>query len=409
MPTYPLTTLSAKITSAGITAPSYADILASLQASFKIIYGSDIYIAPDSQDGQLLAIFAEAINDNNQAMVAVFQAFSPTFAQGVGLSSVVKINGIKRLIATNSTAVGDVIGQAGAVINNGIVQDVNGNKWNLPATVIVPISGTITVTVTAQQVGQIIAPAGTINKIASPTLGWQSFVSTIDAIPGSPIETDAELRLRQSQSVTLPGQTTVEAISAAVGNVTGVQRHAIYENPTGSTDANGLPAHSFSIVVDGGDVAAVGSAIASRKPPGIQTYGTTSVPITDEAGLTSVINFFELAFTDVYVHVAATALDGYVSTTGDALVAAINAFINGLEIGEDVYLSRVYAPATLSGDAATGVTGQSQAALDVLRDTYNITSLTIGFTALTLGTSDLVVPFNYTAQSLLANITLAII
>ena len=87
----------------GIFKPDYADALAYLEAEFRAIYGEDIYIEPDSQDGQMLAIFAAAIDGCNAQAVAIYNAFSPSSARGVGLSSVVKINGIKRLVASYST------------------------------------------------------------------------------------------------------------------------------------------------------------------------------------------------------------------------------------------------------------------------------------------------------------------
>ena len=58
MPTYPLSTLAATISATGISAPTYDEILTSLQTSFQSIYGSDAYISADSQDGQMLAVFA---------------------------------------------------------------------------------------------------------------------------------------------------------------------------------------------------------------------------------------------------------------------------------------------------------------------------------------------------------------
>ena len=64
--TFPLATLAAAVTSAGIAAPSYSDILTSLQTSFRAIYGADVYLGADTQDGQLLAIVALAIHDANQ-------------------------------------------------------------------------------------------------------------------------------------------------------------------------------------------------------------------------------------------------------------------------------------------------------------------------------------------------------
>ena len=173
----PLSTLAATVGPAGISAPTYADILESLQESFQGIYGSDAYIAPDSQDGQLLALIAAAINDANQMAIKVYQSFSPTYAQGAGLSSLVKINGITRDIPTNSMATGNVVGTPGTIVAGGVVSDANGNLWNVPTTTI-PGGGSISVTVTAQQPGAIVAAAGTINKITTPILGWTSFLST---------------------------------------------------------------------------------------------------------------------------------------------------------------------------------------------------------------------------------------
>ena len=139
--THPLPTLGPTIALAGMTVPSYSDIYQSLVASFKAIYGSDIYVAADSQDGQWLGVLAKAINDSNLAALAVFQSFSPTYSQGTQLSSLVKINGLDRLDSSRSTVDLTIGGDIGTVILNGVVKDVNGNKWDLPATVTIPGSG----------------------------------------------------------------------------------------------------------------------------------------------------------------------------------------------------------------------------------------------------------------------------
>ncbi len=393
MPTYPLATLAPTVDMTGISAPSYTDIYQSLVASFQAIYGSGIYISPDSQDGQWLAILAKAISDSNQAAVAVFQAFSPTYAQGAALSSLVKLNGLLRSVATNSTAIGTVTGVAGTIITNGVVQDANNNLWNLPASVVVPIGGSISVTVTAQKQGNIIAQSGTINKIYTPQLGWQSFASTGDAVPGMPIETDAALRSRQSVSAALPALGIRDAIYAAIGNVVGVTRLAVYENDTGTTDANGIPAHSLSAVVQGGSSADIGAAI-SRKPPGAQTYGTTPVVVYDTYGLPTTINYFQLASVQIYFAVTIKALPGYVSTTGAALVAALVDFVNSLEIGEDVYAAQTQAAASLIGSA--------------IGQTFYITSFTLGLSAAPVGTANLVIAFNEAAACSAANVGLTV-
>ena len=87
----------------GVSAPSFADILSYLQAQYRAIFGDDVYLGNDSQDGQFLGIVAKAIHDSNSALVAAYNSFSPATGQGNGLSNNVKINGLARLVASNST------------------------------------------------------------------------------------------------------------------------------------------------------------------------------------------------------------------------------------------------------------------------------------------------------------------
>ena len=391
---FPLPTLAPVVNSAGISAPPYSDIYQSLIASFQAIYGTDIYIAPDSQDGQWLAVLAAAINDSNQAAIAVFQAYSPFYAQGAGLSSQVKINGLAREIATNSQSQGNVVGQVGTVIVNGVVKDENSNLWNLPASVTIPVSGVISVTVVAQKLGAIIASAGTINSISNPQLGWQSFVSTVNAEPGAVVESDAALRARQVFSTALPSLSIKNGIEAAIGNVNGVTRFFVYENDTGITDINGIPAHSISPVVEGGLSDLIGKAIQIKKPPGIQTYGSTPVVTHDSKGFPITVNYFILAEVAIYFEITIKALDGYLSSTGVAIRTAVMSYVNGLAIGEDVYPSQVQGAASLIG---TG-----------LNDTFYITAFKLGLSVPTLDFIPIVIAFNKGANNILANTTLII-
>lgn len=390
--TFPLATLACTIDSTGISGPAYSDILASLQASFQSIYGSDIYIEPDSQDGQWLATLAQMIYDGNQADITVFNGYSPTYAQGAALSSQVKINGLRRDSSSNSTAVVNVGGQVGATISNGVVQDSNKNLWDLPATVVIPISGTIAVTATAQQPGAITAIAGAISEIYNPQPGWQTVSNPSAATPGEPVETDPALRKRQAASTSLPAQTPLQAIIANVAETQGIGRNKIYENWSNTTDANGLPPHSISVVAEGGDITAIAQVIEAKKSPGTDTYGTTSVTVLDPAGVPITIDFFELAEISILAQITITPLTGYVSTTGNLIVAAVAQYLSEFAIGQDSLLGKLFGPANLSGDAATSSSGLTQAQLDVLSNTYNLP-----ITGIYQGRSDMLVtggPYN---------------
>jgi len=346
---YPLATLACTVDEFGITSPSYADIYASLQASMQSIYGSDVVIPADSQDGQMLAIFAQAQYDSNQVAIFVYNQFSPATSQGVGLSSVVKINGIARDIPTNSTADLTIVGQAGTTITNGIVGDNQSlnTQWALPATVTIPGGGSIVETATCTTPGAVTADAATLVNILTPTLGWQSSNNVAAATAGAPVETDSALRQRQAVSTALPALTVMESIIGNVADVTGVQRYFGYNNPTVSADANGIPAHNISIVVEGGDAVAVATAIAETVTPGTGTYGTTTETITDSVGIPNAINFYRLAEVAVTVTLTIKQFPGYASTTTAAIMASIVAYLNALPIGRISYLAALQAAATL--------------------------------------------------------------
>jgi len=395
LPTYPLATLGPTIDSSGISVPTFNDILQSLIATAQSIFGSDIYLTPDTQDYQLLAAVAMAINDANQQIVATYNGFLPNYAQGAGLSALVKINGLVRESPTNSTALVTIAGVVGTTINNGVVQDGNGNKWSLPSSVVIPLSGAITVTATCQTAGAIAAPANSISQIVTVIQGWQSVTNPDAATPGAPVETDAALRQRQAQSTAISSITPLEAILSAVANVAGVERYAIYENPTGTTDGNGVPPHSIGVVVEGGSATAIAQVIEQTKSPGTGTYGTTSEIVEDPAGLPITINFFELVNVSIYVAVTIQPLQGYVDQDGTDLINAIVNFINSLAIGEDVFYNWIIAAASQISLAE----GQ----------TYYVTALYIGTSPSPSGTANITIPFNEAAASVAANVTLTVL
>lgn len=393
--TYPLATLAAVIDSSGISAPQYADIFASLQASFQSIFGSDSYIGPDSQDGQLLAIVAKAISDSNDTAIAVYNSFSPATAQGAALSSMVKINGIKRNVPSNSQVGVTVTGVVGTVITGGIVAD-SVYQWALPTPLTIPIGGFINTTATCTTPGAIAALAGTVNKIITPTLGWQSVTNATAASAGAPVESDASLRARQGFSVALPSLTVLAGIVGVIEALTGVTQCVAYENDTNSTDANGLPPHSISMVVLGGAAAAIANAISSKKTPGAATYGTTSAVVVDSVGVAHTINYYVPTPKTITVAVSLHPLtSGYTSAIGVSVVAAIVSYINALMIGDDVERARLYLPAQLYGSA------------DSL--TYNITAIQIAISPGAVGTSDLTIAFNERATTTTGSVTLTLV
>ncbi|HDX3117739.1 TPA: baseplate J/gp47 family protein [Escherichia coli] len=388
--------LSATVTAQGISAPDYQTILDTLTSYFRQIYGSDAYLEPDSKDGQMVALVALAVHDANNTAIEIYNSFSPTTAQAAALSSNVKINGITRKVATNSTADLLLTGTAGTTITNGSARDKNGIIWNFPASVAIGVDGTVLVTATCANSGSVAAMAGTITTINTPTRGWVSVTNPAAATVGTPAETDAELRIRQSQSVALPSITPFEALDGAVSNITGVTRHKLYENDTGSEDGNGLPPHSVAVIVDGGDVTDIAQAIRGNKGQGTATHGTTSVTVPDKYGNPHVIKFSRSSDVPVYARIKLKVFTGYTSQIGQQIQQAISDYINSLTIGDSVLLSRIYSPANL------GVVSGGNARY------YDIQELTIGKSPGALSSSNIDIRYNESASCTPENIVITV-
>lgn len=339
--------LSATVTAEGISAPDYQTILDTLTSYFQQIYGSDAYLEPDSKDGQMVALVALAIHDANNTAISVYNCFSPATGYGVALTSNVKINGIARKGATNSTVDLLLTGTAGTTITNGTVKDTNNVIWRLPASVVIGVDGTVTATAICSKSGAVAAPVGAITTINTPTRGWTSVTNPAAATVGAPAETDAELRIRQGQSVAIPSITPFEGVDGAIANIAGVTRHKLYENDTGKTDGNGLPPHSISAIVDGGDVTEIARAIRGNKGQGVRTWGKTSVTVPDKYGNPHIISFSRPTDVPVYGKITLTVFAGYTSQIGVQIQQAVADYINRLMIGDQVLLSRIYSPANL--------------------------------------------------------------
>ena len=378
----------------GISVPAYADVLTYLKSAYQGIYGSDVYLEPDSLDGQFVALLALAITDANNMAASVYNAFSPSTAQGVGLSSVVKINGIARNIASNSTVDVALIGVAGTTVTNGIVSDDNSNNWNLPPSVVIPPSGTITVTAVCQTIGAVAAAIGAVSTIATPTRGWQSVSNAAIANPGNPVETDANLRNRQATSTALPSLTILEGIVGAVAAITGVTRYRAYENDTDVTDSNGIPSHSIALIVEGGDAQTIGQTIADKKTPGSGTFGTTTVTVIDAIGVSHAVKFSRPVSVGIKAGITVKAFAGYTVAIENALKQAVADYINALPIGQSVFYTRLYVPANL-GNNSSGAT-------------YEVTNLQIAKLADSLAAADIAIAFNEAAACGVSNIVVTV-
>ena len=354
------------ISPAGLAIPTYNQCLSGLQTDYFGIYGADAQLGPNDLDGQLLAIFAQGYFDLCQVLQNIYNSFSPLSAQGAFLDNIVALDGITRTTATASTATLTIVGQVGITITNGQVGDNLGlgTVWNLPASVTIPSGGTINVLATCTTLGAIPAAIATLTNILTPTAGWQTVNNSAIATPGLAVITDAQLQQNQQAALALGSLTYIQSIVSAVLQVSGVTGVEYINNVTDATNAQGIPRHTFALIVTGGTTANIATAIALTKPPGIGTYGNTSYIYTDTNGVPETIYYTPTVNQELQVVVTIKALTGWVPSTATTIQNAVQQWITSLVTGQNSYIAWIEAAASLQGTGLNGsfvVTGVTQA------------------------------------------------
>ena len=380
------------IDASGLHIPTYQDIMDYLEEQVRLIFGNDIYLGDDAQDYQLLSVFAAKLYDVMQLAELNYNNRSPATASGAALDTLVAINGLQRQPATASTATVTLTGTAGAVISGGAVQQVStGYLWSLPASVTIGDDGAAEALATCQQLGPTIAVPGDLSIIATPTAGWVSVTNAAAADLGRAVETDAELRARQAQSVANPSQTIIESLQGGIASLPGVSLVKVYQNDTNETDENGLPPHSIEAVVEGGEDYDIAYQINLRKDDGVSTNGTESETVVDTMGQSHTINFSRPTQTPIYVSLTIKPLVGYKGS--GSIKAAVAAYINALGIGEDVY-------------AAAIMVAAMQTMTSISAPEFNITTLQLGTSASPSGTADIAIGYRAKATCTVDNIVI---
>lgn len=334
------------IDDAGLHLNTYVDIRDWLQGVYRQIYGTDLYLEEDSQDGQLISIVSLFCYDTEQLALYAYNSMSPLTAVGAALSRLVLINGIVRQPATKSTAIVTLTGTDGTYIAAGVVRDIHMHLWDLPAQVTIPASGTIDVVATAREYGPIVAGPGDINTIITQTLGWTSVRNNEAATTGQEAETDSELRRRQARSTAIGSRTVFESTLAAVEDITGVTNVYGIENPTNQTDANGIEPHTIAVVVEGGTDEEVARAIFLKKTPGCNTQGTTTVTVQGEYNNQGDldINFSRPTNLTPTIVVNITTLTNWTTDYQQMIINAVVDEVGRIGIGDDLIASLLIGP-----------------------------------------------------------------
>lgn len=312
------------------------------------IYGPDINVAPNTPDGQLVNIIAQAAEDILEFALSIYTSFDPDQAVGRVLDQRCAINGVYRQGATYtitpvSVTVDRAITLPGLDTSTPFtVADNAGNQFQLITSVALGGAGTTSLSFQAAQIGPVQTTIGTIGNIITATLGVTG-VNNIAAASeiGQAQESDASLRLRRQNSVSLPSKGFLQGLLGALLDIEGVIQAIVIENNTNAT-VGGTPSHSIWVIVnaDASLNAMIAKAIYVKRNAGCGMRGATTVNVPQIDGTTFPVQFDHATVVNPWISFGLAAVTG---TVDDVFVRNQLLLLLSYQIGQTMDTTTIVA------------------------------------------------------------------
>lgn len=323
------------LTSTGIITATQAELVANFTAQMQQIYGADINLSSDTPDGQWMNIIVQTVLDLQDLIVQVYNSFDPDNAIGNILDQRVSINGIQRQAGTFTITPITVV-TAQSVNLYGIdqtaqqiftVSDNAGNLWELQTTVLGTGTGTFVYNFQAAEPGAQLTIPNTITVPITIVLGVSSVNNpTTYTTLGINEETDAALRVRRLQSVSLGSQGYLAGLLAALENITGMTSAFVYENVTNTTNADGVPGHSIWVITAGTAAPVdIATAIYEKRNAGCGMFGAQTYNILQVDGTLFPIEWDDVVSQNLFIQFKATSINGVASPNIPAILTQLPA------------------------------------------------------------------------------------
>ncbi len=352
----------------GFVAPSESDIRAGVFADLNDAFGGDLNPAPETPQGQLSVTIAAVIGFCNDLFLDITNQVDPAYADGRMQDAIARIYFLERNPAEPTAVTATCGGAQGTIIPIGaLAKTADGTTYSCTAEGTIPVSGTIDLPFQSIVPGPVPCVPGSLNTIYRAIPGWDSITNAADGVLGRNVESRAEFEARRAASVALNALGVLPAIRATVLNVPNVLDVYATENPTAAPVVIGgvsVAAHSLYVAVAGGNADDIAKAIWTKKNPGCDYTGTTTVVVTDDnSGYSLPYPAYDVSFTipdEVPILFSVTIADS-VTVPADAedlirqaIITAFSGSDGGSRagIGSTIYASRYYAPVANLGSWA---------------------------------------------------------
>ena len=383
------------ILNTGVVVPDTSTTLAQVQGEYMAALGNDLDLGANTPQGQLITAEVSARNGviRNNAQMA--NQLNPTQSSGTFLRSVGALMGISDTPNSRSKATGVILtGGIGVTISAGSRAT---NQQGAVFVLISPVTlvndgtgnGTGTGIFQAQNVGAILAPAGTLVP-ADAVVGWSGMNNPTDAVPGSAQMSDYQFFLFRQNALSNQSQNSADSAKSKVSMLPGVTAVVVRDNSedTAQTiDGVAMPPNSLWVCVnhDGGVGPDIALTLLSCKAPGCKWTVSTNTAGTPESytvvdpisGQSYTVSFVRSIKVTVFVKITVSnnnSAADLTTATADAILAyAAGELQNnpGLIQGQDV------SPFEIAGAVVSQVPGAYVSNCQVSLDgvTYQTTPL----------------------------------
>lgn len=387
----------ATINSSGIESTQLSEYITQLNSVFTGIYGDSFNTDPETLQGQLIGLLAQALETSDNSIIDMFNGTVIYTAINEQIDYLASNLQIYRKDAINTEVSVTLTGVNGTIIPAGsVAEDTNGNKFQLKDEVTIPVSGTIAGIMVAEEEGAIVVLQNTLTKIVTVIAGWETINNATDGVTGVPAETDQEFRNRYLSSVKLNSVSQVGSIRAALLSISDIQDAIVVQNDEDTSqtiDGLSINPHTIVCVAYGGADQDIIDAIGVKKPVGVPTQGTTSGTYSDPAYYTSLpINFYRATPIEIEIELNITTYSNFPSDGIDQIKQNIVDYFagtfeaspgfqtGGYSIADNVIYSRLYTPINqvIGHEVNTyllGVKGQTLVAADTVINLNEIATI----------------------------------
>ena len=258
----------------GFKAESFTEILTRLSNGLKNIYGQDINLDQDTQDGQQLGIQANIISDFQDLALYIYNSMDPDLADGANFDKLLKLLARTRLPSSRSTVdIEMVLNKTVSIPASYTIKDLNNQNWII-GTAQTLDAGTHLVSFYSEDWGNITAEPNTINEQVTILTEVVSINNPESAISGRDEESIVQVRERRNKILEINASSTIGSIIGKILDLNGVVDAVPYENMTKIYDpVRDIQPNSYWIVVKGGDISQISEIIAKDKTGGTGLKG----------------------------------------------------------------------------------------------------------------------------------------